>query len=368
MSPDRILAMRGPGETRAALLAGEELLEIVHLRDAEAQPGAVHAVRVGEKHPGASFFFVDLGFGAPGLIDHKGDPPPEGKLIAAVVSSPAHGDKGPKLKLSKAAIPEALTTPGLITPAPDVVREWWRRYGETIEMISATPRAEARRITELLGSDAPVESAMEGWALFDAVDEQIEVGLSKTVKLPGGGRLIIEHTSALTAVDIDGGASSIAAANEQAMVMLARQLRLRNIAGHVVVDLIPHPNRKKFLRLLKDACAADPVETQVRGFTPSGMIDVVRRRNRASLAETLSGKAGGLNVRAAAYRALRTACREMTSRRMASVDMTLAADVARTLNEGLKAALDEAQSMASGRITITAEPAFANDRVEIAAV
>lgn len=368
MMPDRISVMRGPGETRAALLAGEELLEVVHVRDAEAQPGAVYAVRVGEKHPATADFFADLGFGLPGLVDNKADPPPVGQLIAAEVRAASRGDKGPKLKRVSVKIPETLAAPGLIAPAPDILQEWWARYGESIETILVTPRDQSRRVSDLLGPDAPVESAVENWSLFDAVDEQIEVALSKTVKLPGGGRLIIEPTAALTAVDIDSGSSSIAVANEQSMAALARQLRLRNIAGHVVVDLIAHPSRNKFLRTLREACAADPVETQVRGFTPSGMIDLVRRRTRASLAEMLLDKTGGLNARTAAYRALRMACREMTSRRTTRIEVTVATDVARTLNEGLRAAWDEAQRMAGGTIQVSADAAFLHDRVEIAAV
>jgi len=366
--PDRIVVMRGPGETRAALLAGEELIEIAHIRDAEAQPGAVYAGLVREKSPGGDDVFIDIGLGAPGVLKSKATSLPAGQMIAVVVRSPAHGDKGPKLNISTAAIPEGWSAPGLITPAPDIVREWWRRYADTISAVLVTPRAESRRVAEVLGLEAPVELAAEGWSLFDAVDEQVEVALSKTVKLPGGGRLIIEPTSALTAVDIDSGAGSIAVANEQAMIVLARQLRLRNIAGHVVVDLIAHPNRAKHLRALREACAADPTETQVRGFTPSGMIDVLRHRSRASLAEVLQDRAGGPGVPAAAYRALRTACREMTSRRLAAVELTLNPDVARVLNETLRGAWDEAQAMASGTIQVSANPAFPRGRAEISNV
>ena len=363
--PDCIVVSRGPGETSVALLVGERLIEIVHLRDAEVQPGALYIGRVGERVPGSNDVFVDIGIPPYGVMDTKGARLNSGQSVAVEVRTPARADKGPKLARSSVRIPVDRQVPSLLKPAADTVVEWFDRYGDAIQEIIAEPRSEAIRITRLLSNDPRVTPYQGAGSAFDEIDEQIEQALHSVVPLPGGGQLIIEQTAALVSIDIDAGSSSIEVANTQAMVEIARQIRLRNLAGHIVIDLIASRARQKFVKALKDACAADPVQTDVMGLTPSGMIDVVRRRARPSLTEILYDPAlPMLSIETVAYRALRRVCRDMAVRRMARATLNLTPAVATLLNERLRPALDEARTM--GEIAIVPRADFPRERIEVA--
>ena len=105
--------------------------------------------------------------------------------------------------------------------------------------------------------------------------------------------MMVEPTSALTAVDVNtGGDFSTAAglkANLAALADLPRQLRLRGLGGQIVIDLAPlsKRDRKQAETALKRALREDPVDTQVLGWTPLGHIELTRRRERRPLAELL---------------------------------------------------------------------------------
>jgi ribonuclease G len=361
LTPTRIVVCRGPGETRAGLFADEVILEIVHVRDAEAQPGAVFAGRVGEKLPAGTDTFVDIGLGPPGLVEGKGAKLISGQLVAVEVLAPARADKGPKLRLSSVPIPAQHTVSGQVLSAPDPVQQWWSRHRATITSVEVEPAGYLVQVRRTLGPSAPVTSATAPAEL----DEHIESALQHTITLPSGGRVTFESTSALVAVDIDSGPSTLEVANAEAMSAIAHHLRLRQLAGHIVIDLIPTRNRRKFVTQLTEATRADPNQPQVMGLTPSGMIDVVRRRTAPALHEVLCDAHGVLSAETMAFRALRQACAELLARKVATVTVHVAPDVRTVLNERLATALAEAQSSASGTINITSRPDFPRTRIEV---
>lgn len=112
--------------------------------------------------------------------------------------------------------------------------------------------------------------------------------------LPGGGRLSIEATRAMVAVDVDTGSdfskNAAATANLAACAALPRQLRLRGLGGVVLVDFAPVKKgaRQGIENALKRAFAADPVETVLGGWTPLGNFEIQRKRERRPLAELLA--------------------------------------------------------------------------------
>lgn len=115
------------------------------------------------------------------------------------------------------------------------------------------------------------------------------------VALPNGGRLIIEPTAALTAVDVDGGAGDALSVNLAAADELARQLRLRNLGGVVMADFIrlkARGDQEKLLARLRAAVADDPMQTDVYGLTRLGLAEMTRARRGRSLAETLADLEG----------------------------------------------------------------------------
>ena len=136
--------------------------------------------------------------------------------------------------------------------------------------------------------------------LFDTanVDEEIAKALSRRVDLKSGGYLIIDQTEALTTVDVNtggfvGGRSfddTIFKTNLEATVAIARQLRLRNLGGIIILDFIDMDDashRTSVLAELNKALAKDRTRMTVSGFSQLGLVEMTRKRTRESLAHQL---------------------------------------------------------------------------------
>ncbi len=361
--PDTILINRAPGETRYALMAGDELVEVVHRRDSAIQSGAVYLGRVGAGVPGVSAVFVEIGDEVPGVLAVKGRPAPQGSAVPVVVIVPPRGDKGAELKAADLNIPEDTRAPRLLQAAPEPVVTWWTCYRDGITQVACAPKAEASRIKALLDPAAPVQEGAPGF--FDGVDEAVEAALNPHVPLPSGGSLIIEHTAAVTAIDVNSGAGDPGTANSEALTAVAVELRRRNIAGHIVVDLIPSRKRAPLARLLADAVSPDPIQTNVAGVTPLGMVELTRRRVGLSLADALCNAAGELSAASVAYKLLRDAVRLAHVEKCAGVAASVAPDVIALLQEQLRPALEEATATIKGELRFMPRADFPRGRVEL---
>ena len=123
---------------------------------------------------------------------------------------------------------------------------------------------------------------------FD-IEEEIERLCQRRVPLPSGGSLVIETTEALTAIDVNSGRfdagpeQTAFLTNCEAATEAVRQIRLRNIAGLIVVDFIQmdeESRRNKVISLLESAAATDRNATRVLGFSNAGLVEITRRRRR----------------------------------------------------------------------------------------
>jgi ribonuclease G len=136
--------------------------------------------------------------------------------------------------------------------------------------------------------------------LFDIanVNEEIARALSRRVDLKSGSYLIIDQTEALTTIDVNTGGfvgernfhETILKANLEAAQAIARQLRLRNLGGIVILDFIDMENpehRELVLAALRKALAHDRTRTTVNGFTQLGLVEMTRKRTRDSLTHQL---------------------------------------------------------------------------------
>ena len=216
-------------------------------------------------------------------------------------------------------------------------------------------------------------------ALFEhfGVEEILEGVLEPAVALPSGGRIIISETAALTAIDVDTGKAKggplgsgnpqrmAAKTNREAVAAIARELRLRNLSGQIVIDFLAMKGKKEkqeILGQLRDALSADPVECHVLGYTGLGLIELTRRRRGPSLARLL-GRPGGWipDATAAALAALRGAL----AQRGAVIRIVAAKDVADVLKGALKDALEDANGRTGGAIRIEADSKMAPGRFEI---
>jgi Rne/Rng family ribonuclease len=120
------------------------------------------------------------------------------------------------------------------------------------------------------------------------VDAAIETALSTEVKLPRGGRLLIEPTAACVAIDVDGGGRAPLDVDLEAAGEIARQLRLRNLGGTILIDFVDLPTKSERQRLeegLRKAFRHDPAPLEIHPMSPLGTVLVSRARRGQPLAE-----------------------------------------------------------------------------------
>jgi ribonuclease G len=130
------------------------------------------------------------------------------------------------------------------------------------------------------------------------VEEEIQKALDRKVPLKSGGYLIIDQTEAMTTIDINTGAfvghrnleETIFRTNLEAAVAIARQLRLRNLGGIIIIDFIDmeeSEHRRQVIQALERALAADHVKTSISSVSPLGLVEMTRKRTRESLEHVL---------------------------------------------------------------------------------
>ena len=139
-------------------------------------------------------------------------------------------------------------------------------------------------------ADPPPDEVVENGFADRGVGDLIAALRDPVVRLPGGGHMVVEPTRALVAVDVNTGADTSVAAGLKASIAAARelprQLRLRGLGGQVVVDFAPFPKKDRGTldQVLRTAFKGDGAEANLAGWTTLGLYELVRRRDRLSLA------------------------------------------------------------------------------------
>ncbi len=136
--------------------------------------------------------------------------------------------------------------------------------------------------------------------IFDlyGIEDEIQRALQRKVPLKSGGYLIFDQTEAMTTIDVNTGAyvghrnleETIFRTNLEAAVAIARQLRLRNLGGIIIIDFIDmteEEHRCQVSQALSGRLAGDHAKTQIMAVSPLGLIEMTRKRNRESLEHVL---------------------------------------------------------------------------------
>ena len=310
------------GETRAAVIENGQIVELHFDRWSEqgsrAYTGELYLGRVKKVEGALNAAFVELGRGEPGFLPFgKAGRPAglhEGAAIPVRVTREAFGEKGPTLAL--ADVDADGEAPCLIEADANLTERLLRRYPE---------------------SDAV-------WADEAGIDisATIEAATAIRVPVPGGGALVIEPTSALTAIDIDSAGRTANAGRKLALDLnlaavpeIARQIRLRGIGGNVVIDCLhlrAQPDRKAVEGALKRALKPDPARIDVLPMSHFGLVELVRQRTGRSASEVLKGEDGQESVETLALGALRLLETEGISNRSSKLELRASKDIAAWLD------------------------------------
>jgi ribonuclease G len=229
----------------------------------------------------------------------------------------------------------------------------------------------ANAVSQLHETEWPVD--------LDAVFDE---ALSGTLTLSGGGSVHFESSRAGTLVDVDTGTPetgsperSALATNLGAAWAIARQLRLRNLGGGIVIDFVGMESRSardKVRAALAEAIAPDPRAPQLLGWTRLGHFELVRPRRGRPLAEALlEPRPGGTLLKSAvtvaheALRALRRAAAAQPGRRWR---LTVAPEVAANFAEPMAEAVQSAEHRFARGLAIEADAGFDRERFQISAL
>jgi len=294
----RILAAVAPGEVRVAAADGTTLLDYALWR-----PGSPDGVgdlwrgRVRARVPALAGAFVALGSMDGFLPDSEGGAAvSEGMVLGVRVSRAAQGGKGPRLTARLTEAEQAATADGpqrLVRRGPGAVERFAALYPDAA--VNVDDAALAASLRPALGERLHLVPA----AFDEATETAVEALAERVAELPGGARMSVHPTPALTAIDIDLAAATAdrrpkqaaqMAANAALLPALARQIRLRNLSGAILVDLggLSIRRRAALGPPFAAALQADPGRPRFLGFTGLGLAEIVRPRIHPPLHELLA--------------------------------------------------------------------------------
>ncbi len=218
--------------------------------------------------------------------------------------------------------------------------------------------------------------------LFD-VESEIQRALSRKVELKSGGYLIIDQTEAMTTVDVNTGAfvghrnleETIFNTNCEAAVAIARQLRLRNLGGIIIldfIDMLSEEHKRRVLHILESSLSKDRAKTNINGFTSLGLVEMTRKRTRESLEHVLCGECNVCNGRGK-LKTVETVCYEIL-REIVRVNRAYEADkfvvytssaVSEALMNDEYHNLAELEMFIGKQIKIQPEPLYNQDKYDV---
>ena len=224
--------------------------------------------------------------------------------------------------------------------------------------------------------------------IFDlnGVEEEIAKALDRKVPLKSGGHLVIDQTEAMTTIDVNTGAyvghrnleETIFRTNLEAAVSIARQLRLRNLGGIIIIDFIDmrdEPHRRAVLAALERALAPDRAQTHIVSLSPLGLVEMTRKRTRESLEHLLCEPCPGCEGRGF-VRTPETVCNEIfreivrQSRQFASRELLILAhqEVVDRLLDEESATLGELEAQVGRPIRLQVEALYGVDQYDVVLV
>lgn len=216
------------------------------------------------------------------------------------------------------------------------------------------------------------------------IESQIETAYQREVKLPSGGALVIDRTEALVSIDINsakatGGTDIEATAlntNLEAADEIARQLRLRDLGGLVVIDFIDmssSKNQRDVENRLKEALKADRARIQVGRISRFGLLEMSRQRLRLSLGETVQevcprceGRGTVRNIQSHSLSIIRLIEEEALKEKVAEIQVQLPVDMATYIMNEKRDFIYQIEKRHNVRVLIISNPYLQSPQYQIA--
>jgi len=265
--------------------------------------------------------------------------------------------------------------------------------GEQVDRVLVDTPAAHGQMSEFAGTFMPPLAARIAHydgdrPIFDlyGVDDEIERALDRKVPLKSGGYLMFDQTEALTTIDVNTGAfvghrnleDTIYRTNLEAAVAIARQLRLRNIGGIIIVDFIDmrdHEHRRLVLEALERALAADHARTHLSAVSALGLVEMTRKRTRESLEHQLCRPCPSCDSRGfvktaetVAYQAFREVLRQARQFDFQELRVLAHQDVVELLLDEESAALAELEIAVGKPIRLQAEALYSQEQFDVVLV
>ncbi len=221
--------------------------------------------------------------------------------------------------------------------------------------------------------------------LFDlhGVEDEIQKALARRVDLKSGGYLIIDQTEAMTTIDVNTGGyvglrnfdDTVFKTNLEAAQIIARQLRLRNLGGIIIVDFIDMDSaehRQAVLAELNRTLERDHTRITVNGFTALGLVEMTRKRTRESLAHilcepcpTCAGRGEIKTAQTMSYEILRELLREARQFNARELRLLAAPSVVDLFHEEESQALAMLSDFIGKPISLHAESSYGQEQFDI---
>jgi ribonuclease G len=370
-----LLIAVGPGEWRAAWIEDGVAAELHLERGDSNPPGAVFLGRVVRLLPGLDAALVDIGGDRPGFLPLRAGEtrPDEGARIVVQLRREAQQDKGALLStriVPPAGMPDlqhrlgdmaGRDPPAQLFPKPGFAGALALRLPAMPDTLVADDPAIIRELRDAFPAGEVAQRSAKDWP-FD-LDALFEAALTPTLALPGGGAIHIAETRAAVLIDVDAGTPEAGSADRAALAVnlaaataIARQLRLRQLGGGVVVDFVGLEGRglrERVRQAVATALAPDPAQPRILGWTRLGHLELVRPRRGRPLGEAiLEPGVSRKSAAASAFEALRAVQREARARPAANWRLTVGPGVALALRGAAAAGLRSLEEKLGRRIAI----------------
>jgi ribonuclease G len=249
------------------------------------------------------------------------------------------------------------------------------------------------RIVEFLDQVQPslvakVKLFRQGATLFEqfGIEDQIEAALKSKVWLKSGGYIVINPTEALVAIDVNTGRfvgqrnleDTVLQTNLEAVAEIVRQIRLRDLGGIIVIDLIDmveQAHREQVFSSLENEIKKDRAKTKLLNISEFGLVEITRKRSRANLERLLTQPCPYCAGRGR-IKSLATICLNLRKEllrlrgRMGHGELLLRVhpEIARALQQEERAILDELERSLEVKVLLQSDPELHHERFDVVEV